>query len=437
MIREVILHIGLHKTATTSIQASLNDTINLLDNAGILYPTFTINGKKIDNHSIPFVTLFSKRPHLYDVKLDFNKNLDELHPFLCNHYKDQLLAQIEKFSGDKILISGEDISKMGLSQLKRLEQFFKGHVNQEIKFRIIAFVRHPVSRITSSIQENVKHGKTLEELIGDNIILRHTAFESIFSQFENVFSKKNIQIVRFEDALLHAKGPVGYFYSLLGFGEDSLRNIAPTKRNSSFSYEAIVLLSTLNKSFPLFLNGERNQIWESLKMKYIINMPGEKFQLANEKKCQIWESAQDDLIWIYNNYGIEPYEFAEESGLENFQFWGRETIDYLSVNLNKQPDKFKILLFRKVITEILTIRKHLTIDDFLALYRLSKNCNVFFKNKFCYNLYLFIYRIPLNGSKRYLENIFKRRLEVFLDEPSELISNSIRMYSEGKKIHEI
>ena len=61
-LKELILHVGFHKTATSSFQATCVKNRELLADQGIYYPSFSLVNKVINNHSAPIASLFTKDP---------------------------------------------------------------------------------------------------------------------------------------------------------------------------------------------------------------------------------------------------------------------------------------------------------------------------------------------------------------------------------------
>lgn len=69
MIKNIFLHIGIHKTASTTIQNSLYTEREKLAEAGILYPVFNIRENNASNHSIAFYSLICEEPQKYHINV--------------------------------------------------------------------------------------------------------------------------------------------------------------------------------------------------------------------------------------------------------------------------------------------------------------------------------------------------------------------------------
>lgn len=92
---------------------------DLLQDAGITYPCFTCstaNIPKINNHSIPIVSLFSEKPENYHVNMRWGVSGDIKE--VNSAYESQLEGFLD--TSKNILISGEDISTLSVQSLSAL-----------------------------------------------------------------------------------------------------------------------------------------------------------------------------------------------------------------------------------------------------------------------------------------------------------------------------
>ena len=116
--RVVYLHAGLHKTATSSLQATCKANRAALLAQGVCYPLFHCveNGRRgIDNHSIPLRTAFNAAGRPYHISTLWR--LQDL-PSVSTAYRhtlEQVLAE-----HDRVLLSGEDVSAMALEDLREM-----------------------------------------------------------------------------------------------------------------------------------------------------------------------------------------------------------------------------------------------------------------------------------------------------------------------------
>ena len=131
-MKTVILHIGLHKTGTTTLQGCLKG----YKSQEIKYASF-----EDENHSIPIFTIFSDnryKYHIWKTTCLNNKEIDQYRLKNIRVLENDLLDR----SSSKLLISGEDISILKKREKEALIEFFKKR-NADVE--VIAYVRSPIS----------------------------------------------------------------------------------------------------------------------------------------------------------------------------------------------------------------------------------------------------------------------------------------------------
>lgn len=118
------LHVGFHKTATTSFQLTIQHNRDLLKHEDIILPRFRSKTKGFSsNHSGQIKSLFGKDlQHLSNNSGSSEQTQDNHQSTLQGHYDslNQLLN-----SNNNILISGEDISCMPKQALLKLKKHSK------------------------------------------------------------------------------------------------------------------------------------------------------------------------------------------------------------------------------------------------------------------------------------------------------------------------
>lgn len=213
MKRKCFLHLGLHKTASSSAQATFRASRKALRKHNIEYPIFKCYQadkkiKRVANHSIPIFSLYSGDPHSYHVNIRWK--LDDI-AYANSHY----LNQLETLStlGRDILLSGEAISVLPISGLQNLSSLLA-----DLGFEVVPFavVRPPYSYACSAIQQQIKGGrfiKILEEcedshptnLTNFTIPTRSSILEILLKHYGSV-----LRLISFTEATTHPNGPVGY-----------------------------------------------------------------------------------------------------------------------------------------------------------------------------------------------------------------------------------
>lgn len=178
-----VIHIGMHKTGTTSIQAALYRARKALAKRGVLYPEFG------PNHSHPLVSMFHSAP--LDYYVNFYSGLDtpaKVDAFNQRH-RDSLETQLSAREWDTVLLSGEELGT-GLGE-DELREFRKYCDRRATSYCIVCYVRDPIGFATSAIQQQVQAGLTLEELYEAPPRVR---YRDILEKYINVFGSDKIQL---------------------------------------------------------------------------------------------------------------------------------------------------------------------------------------------------------------------------------------------------
>jgi hypothetical protein len=308
-LNEIIVHVGLHKTATTSIQISLSDKRNerLLNKNNFLYP----NSWPI-NHSIPVYSAFCDKPEMYRFNIDqklTREQVDELNKSYINDIKKEVFAK----SPEKLIISGEDISMLDVHRLRDFRNFLVATFNPS-RIRVIVYVRDPLSLSISKIQEDIKSGvHTIESASSINLDIKAHSIKKRLIDIEEVFNKESMEVYTFEDAVKASNGPVGHFLSLIGF--DQSKDIAKfhiERSNEGLSLLAANIISFVNDKYILFKNGVINPPRENEDTIPLTKLLGEKFNLTCAMKKKILHNYKDEIYWLKDYWKIDYNATIEE-----------------------------------------------------------------------------------------------------------------------------
>lgn len=300
MISEIFLHVGLHKTATTSLQTTLflKKNSQLLEQVDYFYPK-----KWPYNHSIPIFSNFCDSPEKYHVNIKKQYGVQEIKN-VNRTYLESLKEEIKKTRCSKLIISGEDISLLSNKNLLNLRNYFLSTYGNQIKFNIFAYVRNPISWSVSAIQEIVKSGRTQQDGLKHVLNQTKNLFQNRIGKFLDVFEKNSVKIYSFEKALNHEFGPVGHFLDLLNLNNDLIPKFHYVKSNESLSWFAVAFLSHVNMKFPLIVNGKLQDNRSKLNINNVLKIGGPKFDIPYSDKVSIYENCENDINWLKNNFGI-------------------------------------------------------------------------------------------------------------------------------------
>lgn len=251
------LHLGFHKTASTSFQHTCSKNVDLLRKNNITYPIFScpITNKSWANHSIPICSLSTGKPQKkpYYKRKNITKISD------AEEIVSSVERQLVDFMGssNKLLISGEVISELNEKSLSNL--IYKiSHCNYEIK--ATALVRNPYSSFCSLLQERIKKGKYYNLIsLNDSI---PTSFEGaplgksrIAQKLKSILGE-SISFKSFTRACMHSYGPVGFL--LEEFLNQDPSTFEYLKKNESLYNLSTRMQNEFNLINPSYVDGKVN-----------------------------------------------------------------------------------------------------------------------------------------------------------------------------------
>ena len=293
------LHLGFHKTATTSFQLSCGNNRKKLFEEGIYYPKFKFSDRKGNcwNHS----GNLRRFCNLGGIDKIANKKYKE------KNISSNILEYKKMLRQDKnLLLSGEGISCMTRSELEILKKDLLTH---GFTIRAFGLVRSPYSFACSAIQQTIKGGK-YHRLIG----LGNVFSSRITKNIENALPERceqiellldvldgSLELYTFQDALKHSNGPVSFLFhhikpTLAAHLNNDLKNSSQSLTNIQAR-----LINATNRSIRSKLSGKNKINKRSLGTEMIIireqtkQLSGEKFLLTKEE-FQIVEAQHNQTI---------------------------------------------------------------------------------------------------------------------------------------------
>jgi len=372
MIKNLYIHIGYPKAASSSIQKSLGQSTVLLQENGYLFPVFKVFGKMHLNHSIFFRNLFSDAQQHPIKNIRNHITTEEKQIQLINEFKKQLQDQLKNFEGENLIFSGEGIIHLKADGVKHIKEFFIDLLGPHCKFYLLLVTRNPVSRIQSNIQQNVREGGTLSF---ERIYKRNKLFHRTLTVFLEYFSVNDFKIISFEEAVSFPGGPAAKLLSEIGLPSEVIDKIPNVHANEKLTYEAMLILSAINEKIPFQLNGKLNPERENIRLNDFHKIPGTKFQLTYEQQKNIWQNSLHDIKWISEKFNRQEYKFDETHSNETeiFAQWNSVSLKAISLLLRKQNKIVKNIILKCVFTNLqLNIRKYSTKRIFGILFFLAK-----------------------------------------------------------------
>ena len=253
-MKTCFLHLGLHKTASSSFQQTCASNRKLLGKQGLHYPLFACEYSrpkrlKINNHSVPLRCLYDQNPKNYHINKRWKINrLDDA----IRDYDAQLTDALSRDAS--IILSGEGLSLLSGKALSQLVERIRA---RGFEIRPLALVRSPLDYAHSIAQQLIRGGQHLE-LVGCGPLLVPQPMKRLtipdgqreLAMLRSVFGE-DLQLVPFRRACAHSHGPVGYLLEEF-CGVSNLELIKFQNSQESKSNGWVRIQNLINRRWPIF-----------------------------------------------------------------------------------------------------------------------------------------------------------------------------------------
>jgi hypothetical protein len=291
-VDEVILHIGMHKTGSSSIQESLNG----YDDGYTVYANL-----KHANHSFAIYTIFSSGRYGYHWKSQGlgRQDID----LLRQDFLMMLTTELKRTDRKRLIISGEDIGYLSVKEKREFIVFLKQYCK---KIKVICYVRSPLSFACSAFAESIK-----------SAVITYQSRALYKHRFEGFIEDEAIEILVkvFDKKKLFKEDVVDDFCQILNLDLDLIKKV---NLNISYSEASIKIIYKFLISNPCvhgdaIVNEARADFFKkianiyadypSLKKEYFsffvdwtdAGFLNEKFNINFEQEAKVGNSSQEAL----------------------------------------------------------------------------------------------------------------------------------------------
>ena len=300
----VYVHIGTHKTGTTTLQKFLFEHRQELESYNIVYPEIGMHPGLKGHHPIAFY-LAGKRSY-------FRKTLPGL----------EISEVVAEFSqtlknNKNIVISSEDFSRQSLPFLRNVPSKLKSYFPARTEFRILVYLRRQDKFINSYYRWQRKNGRMLRSKLNMRYVrsIKYFPYSKILRIWSKEFGEECVVVRPFERASLHGGSLISDFLSQIGISDWKSPLTNQPHLNVAYTVRQLEALDYLRDvlSGPHFLisrfcRGFVKEFSGSLNLKSGPENPLEP-RLANE----ILKKFSDDNRWIARKYLDRCNLFIENS----------------------------------------------------------------------------------------------------------------------------
>ncbi len=220
---QVILHVGMHKTGTTSIQSTLKN----YDDGRIRYAQLSDL-----NHSVPIYSLFTENPEKYHFHIRRGRSEKEVER-LNAESADQLLEELS-LNRDILVISGEDISTLSTDGVNAMLEFIAPHTE---KITVVGYLRDPIGFASSALQQYITGGTSV-------IAVPKPEYKNRFQAFVNSPLVDSVELLRFDPSSFKNSSVVADFCERFSI---PIGKVKEKRTNESMSLECAKLVLHFNE----------------------------------------------------------------------------------------------------------------------------------------------------------------------------------------------
>ena len=280
-----VLHVGMPKSGSTSIQYSLRD----LDDDKFYYARILNR----PSHTIPVTAMFTPAD---DKRLDSGRyargGMD------IRETVQTVLADLENSirtaGGRTIILSGEGMLHMHREDLARLKTFFSERGYEQVG--IIAYIRPPLGYVSSAVQQKLKSSPKM----GFEIDRLLPNYKKRFVRFDDVFGSDNVRLVKFDPKRFPDRDVVSDICMQLGI---PLASVVPVMKNEGITRLAAQMryrLAILGESRGLTPLNRRSGVSLCQRLRPLDET---RFRLAPSFTRQYINKVEDDVAWMEQRLG--------------------------------------------------------------------------------------------------------------------------------------
>ena len=284
-IGEIILHVGMHKTGTTSIQKAFDG----YDDGQIAYANLQIPRNKTPNHGVAIETIFRADFENIPHHVGHGRSKSVIAGFRPQ-FRARLVQQLG-LTRERLIISGEAMQRLRPDELTALQALLSAHSQ---RVTVLAYIREPHGFCSSMFQQ---HCKSATFLAPGKIPTPR--YRKKFEKFIKVFGADNVRFVHYDPKTLVGGSSVDDFAAQTGIPKVPQRQSA----NQGLSTDATKCLYILGQDPRLNLQ-RLDARMTFLRLLDVLKsgMPGTSFRLPLDSVTKRVDPA--DIAWMEKTTGF-------------------------------------------------------------------------------------------------------------------------------------
>lgn len=311
--QQIVLHAGLGKTGSTSIQDNCWRQREWLLARGIHYPVFELGGRRLVNHSDALSGAVCTATDNHGVSRRYQ--LGGATHALRDHLRGQLLPLLADPVADTLLLSAESVANFSADEARALFELLQPHT---LKLRVIAYLRSPQSSLPSMFQQRLKGGNPVTAASLNGVIKER--YQRLMEHFPGM-----VEWINFHEAIAQPGGLVGSLFATLGIPATQLQTQQFRHQNERISQEACDIMLAINARYPRDTAAAHGVARLPADLQALGSLPGERFQLPDSYESAVYRAALEEARWLEQQLGFTFPPLPPQVAAEPWQ-WSTLTV---------------------------------------------------------------------------------------------------------------
>ena len=249
-MKQLVLHPGMAKTGTSSIQDTLGNSIEVLREHSVYYPPW-----RPFNHSYELSALFRRNPVNSFYYKQFAPESEEAWEAELARLRSKWSDFFQSFSEGTCIVSAESMEQFSVEEISALVEFTAPHFDQ---CRAVLYVRDPLSAIKSRWEQSVKE---LEQPVSGEALLENAKRRIHFRalrRWGRAMGEANIVVRPFKSEAFFNGNLLDDFFHCAGLPQLLEVALNPQESNTSLGKAGTAFLLQFNGRYPLYREGGLN-----------------------------------------------------------------------------------------------------------------------------------------------------------------------------------
>jgi hypothetical protein len=272
-MKRLVIHVGMEKTGSTTIQEVLRNNAKALRARGINYPA------DMHHHNFTLLPLLHKDP--FDMVMWKRRIKPEESKEVLSSLQLRWDRHFESHRDGIFIISSELLFQQ-TDLIEALHQMVHPYFDT---IDLVCYIRHPNDYLSSVVQQQVKNGvrsRGIEEIFLD-ILDTRLQYSEVIQNWLRYFPKEHLIVRNFTRSHFKNHSLIDDFFETIGRGDITDDQLQVDRLNESIGMNSVILLAELNKRYPVIRQGRINRE-RGLYGRYI---PMEVFTAIDEEKFKL------------------------------------------------------------------------------------------------------------------------------------------------------